>query len=122
MTITDYKLIQAEGNKALQAEVERFIKDGWAPHGAPFIVGTKQMSDAKVIRGVVIGPTIRIFAQAIVKREPEHAELQRLRDIEERVHQIAVQLDNPLAGDGTMLVFAHEELEKSLRGGRWERK
>ena len=56
------------------------------------------------------------------KREAEHEEMQRLRDIERHVHQIVTELDNPCAGETEMLTFCHEQLEKALRGGRWERK
>ena len=81
MTITDYKLIQANGNMELAAEVGRFMKlgEGWAPEGSPFIVGTKQVTDAGPTCDVhLLGPIIRIYAQAIVKREPESESLRVL--------------------------------------------
>ena len=65
MTIKDYKLIQADGNRALQEEVGRFVKEGWAPKGRPFIIE--------------VGETYTSILQAIILREPESQELLRLR-------------------------------------------
>jgi hypothetical protein len=104
--ITDYKLIQAAGNQELAAEVMRFVKDGWEPHGTPFYHAE----------------TRSVLLQVIVKREPESAELTRLRDIERHIDYIVTELDNPCTNELGMLTFAHEELTKALRGGKWERK
>lgn len=38
MKIIAYKLIQAEGNRALAEEVNRFINEGWEPHGSPLLL------------------------------------------------------------------------------------
>ncbi len=108
--ITGYKLLQADGNMALAVEVERFIKlgEGWDVLGAPFVDPAIEQQHP--------------FFQAIVKREPESAELQRLRDIERHVDRIVTELDNPCTDELGMVTFAHEELERLLRGGQWERK
>jgi hypothetical protein len=111
MSIIDYKLIQGDGTQELAAEVMRFVKDGYEPHEG--------------IQSAVVRPKGRdprpVILQAIVKREPISAELTRLRDIERHVDQIVTELDNPCTDELGMLTFAHEELTKALRGGKWER-
>lgn len=115
MTIKDYKLIQADGSKALAAEVMRFAKEGYVPVGAPFKSGLMLTVDGVTLEG-------DHFAQAIILREPESATLKRLMDLERHVDQIVTELDNPIAGETAMLTFAHEELEKALQCGPFERK
>jgi hypothetical protein len=82
--ITDYKLIQADGNQELAASVMRLIKDGWEPFGG--------------IQSAVVHPKLgeprAVIIQAIVKRESESAELRRLRDIERDVDRIVTELEN----------------------------
>lgn len=119
--ITDYKLLQADGAKELQAEVVRFVAKGWEPSGRPFVGTREQVIEPGVDVIVTIGHMIYIYCQAIVKREPEHAELKRLRDVERHVDYIVTELDNPIADELGMVTFAHEELTKVLRGGRYER-
>ena len=122
MTIKDYKLIQADGNMALAVEVMRFVVDGWEPVGAPFRAGKRYAGGIEFVAGVMVTPVIQVLAQAIILREPESAELKRLRDIERHVDHIVTELDNPIADELGMVTFAHEELEKVLRGGPFERK
>lgn len=111
--ITGYKLIQADGNRELAEEVQRFIDkgEGWEPFGSAQI-------------GVASGEqeALRCYIQAIVRRESESAELKRLRDFERHCSGIVDELDNPCTNELGMLTFAHEELEKNLRGGPYERK
>lgn len=113
--ITDYKLIQADGNQELAAEVRWLIKDGWEPLGAPIKVSEWDGIDGVCTPGC-------LFAQVLVKRESESAELRRLRDIERDVDRIVTELENPCADEASMLAFTHESLVKALRGGKWERK
>lgn len=120
--ITDYKVIQADGNRELAKEVKRFIDEGWEPSGSVLLVGTKTPGGLPFGGESDAQPIVRIYAQPIVKREPEHAEIKRLRDLERHVSGIVEQLDNPCTGETGMLTFAHEELQKGLRGGPLERK
>ena len=121
--IVDYKLIQADGNMALAAEVMRFAKDGWDVLGAPIITGTISMTTEMVDgEARAVNEIKTIYAQAIILREPESAELRRLRDIEMHVDRIVTELDNPCTDELGMVTFAHEELTKVLRGGQFERK
>ncbi len=119
MTIKDYKLIQADGNMALAAEVMRFVREGWEPLGRPFMLERVVHfdDDGRELQG-----PFYFYAQAIILSEPEHAELARLRDIERHVDRIVTELDNPIADELGMVTFAHEELTKVLRGGQFERK
>jgi hypothetical protein len=68
MSITGYKLIQADGNRELAKEVMRFIDtgDGWQPLGAPTVYWYAELAHYECF-------------QAIVKREPESEELRELR-------------------------------------------
>lgn len=71
MTITDYKLIQADGNRELAKEVKRFIDmgEGWEPFEGP----------ALLVEDKDVCGNDYIYCQAIVKREPESEELRQLR-------------------------------------------
>jgi hypothetical protein len=68
MTITDYKLLQADGNRELAKEVKRFLEmdEGWQPMGGPVVYGE---------------PDVEYFEyfQAIVKRTTESETMLRLR-------------------------------------------
>lgn len=112
--ITDYKVIQADGNRELAEEVKRFIDEGWEPSGSVTVVMAILHTGEKQATGGLWQP--------IVKREAEHAEIKRLRDLERHVSGIVDELDNPCTNELGMLTFAHEELEKGLRGGPFERK
>jgi hypothetical protein len=72
MTITDYKLIQADGNRELAEEVKRFIDmgEGWEPFEAPI---------SSLVVGDETAKVYHYFAQAIVKRTTESETMLRLR-------------------------------------------
>lgn len=65
--ITDYKLLEVPNNRELQQEVKRFIGEGWEPFGSPVVSSEDEVQIT--------------YAQAIVKREPESKELEKLRRI-----------------------------------------
>ena len=78
--ITDYKLLQANGNKALAAEVQRFINQGWEPHGSPIVDEQIEIYDNGSIKECVVH-----HYQAIIKRKPESDELNQLRWLHDEV-------------------------------------
>jgi hypothetical protein len=71
MTITDYKLIQADGNRELAKEVKRFLDmgEGWEPMGG---------IQSAVMNVPKRGPKA-VILQAIVKRTTESETMLRLR-------------------------------------------
>lgn len=123
--ITDYKVIQADGNRALAKEVKRLIDEGWEPWGSVILVGTKGPAP---IPGVASGTEqtrliTRIYAQPIVKREAEHTELARLREMERLIGQTDDQIDELRGVVPAENIVAHvqELLAKAIRGGLYER-
>ena len=116
MRIKDYMIAVGDSINGLQAEVQRFVVDGWEPHGNPVV----DMAICAAPDGT-LSNVKSLYAQAMVLHEQEHAELDRLMDMEVQVSQIVQELDSPCADELAMLTFAHEELTKALRGGRYER-
>jgi hypothetical protein len=118
--ITDYKVIQADGNRALAEEVKRFVDEGWEPWGSVILVGTK---GPITLPGEPHVEPVRIYAQPIVKREAEHEELSRLREMERLIGQLDYETDHMKGtlSDAAMVAYVQELLAMALRGGRYER-
>ncbi len=112
--ITDYRVIQADGARALGEAVREMIGKGWEPHGSVILVATKGP-------GTVPAPAhqevVRVLCQPIVKHEPEHAELARLREMERLVGQIDDEIDllHDSLPAGGMVAYIQELLAKALR-------
>ena len=87
-TITDYRVIQADGNRALGEAVREMISKGWEPFGSTIAwPETELQSGAPAIHSIVM-------LQPMVKHTSDSVELQRLREMEAWISGIVEQLED----------------------------
>ena len=102
MRVSEYELVATDDRRLLVEEVNTRIADGMQPTGSPVIVFSLDGDF--------------VMAQAMVRAEEQHEELQRLRGIEARAKMMRGELDaqRGVISDADLVEYTKQHLDQVL--------